>query len=49
MTRTVFDTPGAKVRLNQISAEPPKGMTRDKAEKRFAELGKELFDLQDAM
>lgn len=49
MTETVFDTPGAKVRLNQISAEPPKGMTRDKAEKRFAELGKELFDLQDAM
>lgn len=49
MTKTVFDTPGAKVRLNQISAEPPKGMTRDKAEKRFAELGKELFDLQDAM
>lgn len=49
MTKTVFDTPGAKVRLNQISAEPPKGMNRDKAEKRFAELGKELFDLQDAM
>lgn len=49
MTETVFDTPGAKVRLKQISAEPPKGMTRDKAETRFAELGKELFDLQDAM
>ena len=49
MSKTVFDTPGAKLRLNRISAEPPKGMTRDKAERRFAELGKELFDLQDAM
>ena len=49
MSKTVFDTPGAKLRLNRISAEPPKGMTRDKAETRFAELGKELFDLQDAM
>jgi PPK2 family polyphosphate:nucleotide phosphotransferase len=44
-----FDKPGEKVRLDDISAEPPKGMTRKKAEKRFAELGKELFELQDAM
>ncbi len=45
----VFDRPGCKVRLGRISADPPKGMTREKAEKRFAILGQELFDLQDAM
>ena len=45
----VFDRQGAKVRLDGISAEPPKGMTREKAEERFATLGQELFDLQDAM
>jgi len=49
MTATVFTKPGRKVRLDDISAEPPKGMTREKAEKRFATLGQELFDLQDAM
>lgn len=49
MGGTLFDKPGGKVRLARISAEPPKGMTREKAEKRFASLGKELFDLQDAM
>ena len=49
MTKTVFDEPGKKVRLDDIPAEPPKGMTREKAEKRFASLGQELFDLQDAM
>ena len=49
MTVNVFDKPGTKVRLGDISAEPPKGMTREKAEKRFASLGQELFDLQDAM
>ena len=47
MSKTVFDEPGERVRLNDISAEPPKGVTRDKVEKRFAALGKELFDLQD--
>jgi PPK2 family polyphosphate:nucleotide phosphotransferase len=46
---TVFDQPGRKVRLDDLSAEPPKGMTREKAEKRFVALGQELFDLQDAM
>jgi PPK2 family polyphosphate:nucleotide phosphotransferase len=45
----VFDKPGRKVRLDDISADPPKGMTREKAEKRFASLGQEFFDLQDAM
>ena len=46
---TVFDEPGSKVRLDKLSADPPKGMTREKAEKRFVSLEKELFDLQDAM
>jgi len=49
MPDNVFDKPGGKVRLDAISAEPPKGMTRAKAGKRFASLGRELFDLQDAM
>ncbi len=49
MAATVYDKPGRRVRLDAISAEPPKGMTRKKAEKRFATLGRELFDLQDAM
>jgi len=49
MAAKVFDRQGAKVRLDKVSAEPPKGMTREKAEARFAELGRELFDLQDAL
>jgi PPK2 family polyphosphate:nucleotide phosphotransferase len=49
MRTTVFDRPGAKVRLGHISEEPPKGMTREKAEGRFEELGRELFELQDQM
>ena len=49
MAKTVFEAPGEKVRLDALSAEPPKGMTREKAEKRLVSLGQELFDLQDAM
>ena len=49
MPRTFFDRPGGKLRLDDISAEPPKGMTREKAEPRLAELGEELFALQDEM
>ena len=49
MSKTVFDKPGSKVRLDELSAAPPKGLTREKAEKRFALLGKQLFDLQDGM
>ena len=49
MAGTVFEKKGKRVRLKDISAEPPKGMTRAKAEERFKELGKELFDLQDRM
>jgi PPK2 family polyphosphate:nucleotide phosphotransferase len=40
---------GEKVRLDKISPEPPKGITKEKAQRRFAELGEELFELQDAM
>jgi len=49
MMRNVFDKPGARVRLNDISADPPKGMTRAKADKRLEALGEELFELQDSM
>jgi PPK2 family polyphosphate:nucleotide phosphotransferase len=49
MPGTVFDKRGKRVRLGEISAEPPKGMTRAKAEERLAELGKELFELQDRL
>jgi PPK2 family polyphosphate:nucleotide phosphotransferase len=46
---SVFDRPGGKVRLDELPAEPPKGMTREKAEPRLAALGEELFELQDQM
>ncbi|MBY0270069.1 MAG: polyphosphate kinase 2 family protein [Burkholderiales bacterium] len=49
MSKTVFITPGEKIRLTDISAEPPKGMTKEKANRRFATLGKQMFELQDAM
>src|SRR5687768_15294331 len=39
----------AQINLDKISADPPAGMTKDKAAKRFEELGEELFDLQEAM
>jgi PPK2 family polyphosphate:nucleotide phosphotransferase len=49
VSKTFFNEPGRKVRLDDLPAEPPKGMTRAKAELRFASLGKALFDLQDAL
>src|SRR5690348_3244586 len=49
MSRTTLDKPAGKFRLDDISAEPPKDMTRDKREARFESLGQELFDLQAAM
>jgi len=48
-SKNVFDKPGTKVRLDDISAEPPGDVTPEKAEKRFESLGDELFDLQDMM
>ena len=49
MQSNVFDKPGARVRLRDISADPPKGMTKAKAAERLVELARELFLLQDAM
>jgi PPK2 family polyphosphate:nucleotide phosphotransferase len=45
----VFTERGAKVRLERISADPPKGQSKDAARKRFAALSDELFDLQDQL
>ena len=45
----VFDKAGRKVGLDAIPAEPPRGMTKEKARERFAALGAEMFALQDAM
>jgi len=44
-----FTAPGRKVRLDEIPAEPPKGMTKEAAQARLAALGVELSALQDAM
>jgi PPK2 family polyphosphate:nucleotide phosphotransferase len=45
----VFTERSGKIRLDRISADPPKGVTKEKARARFAKLGEELFDLQDEM
>jgi len=44
-----FAKPGDKVRLDALPADPPKGMTKEKAQARLAELGEEMFELQEAM
>ena len=49
MPGNVYDKAGRKISLDDISADPPKGMTKERAQKRFAELGDEIFGLQDAM
>ena len=49
MPANAVDKPGRKVRLVEISADPPKWTTREKPEKRFVTLGKELFEPQKAM
>ena len=46
---SVFDKPGAKVRLDRIDADPPKGMTKEEGGERLARAGEELFELQDEM
>lgn len=43
------DRQGAKVRLERISAAPPKKADRDQAKAEFDALGEELFDLQDLL
>jgi PPK2 family polyphosphate:nucleotide phosphotransferase len=49
MPNLVFDRPGRKVRLDGISAKPPKGLTKEDAAERLAAVGEEIFELQDAM
>ena len=46
---SVFDEPGAKVRLDSISTDPPPKMTKAKAKERFESLNEELFELQDLL
>ena len=49
MAQTVFSRHGEKVRLDKIPTDPPAGITKQTARRRFAVLGTELFELQDAM
>ncbi len=49
MDVTLFDKPGAKVRLAACSEKPPKGLTNEAAREEFDRLGQELFDLQDLL
>jgi len=44
-----FDKPGARVRLDKLSAEPPAGMAEARAQKRFAALSREIFAAQESM
>ena len=44
---TTIADPDTKVHLDEISSEPPEGVTRELAEQRLAELGAELAELQD--
>lgn len=46
---TTIDERDTKIRLDDISTEPEKGVTREDAEARFGELSAELFELQDLM
>jgi PPK2 family polyphosphate:nucleotide phosphotransferase len=45
----LFTERGAKARLERISPDPPKGLSKEAARERFAALAEELFDLQDQM
>ena len=45
----VYRKPGHGVRLADIDAEPPRGITREAAKARLDKLGDELFHLQDAL
>jgi PPK2 family polyphosphate:nucleotide phosphotransferase len=45
----VFDKAGAKVRLDEIDTAPPKKLDKEEARRRFEELDRELFDLQDLL
>ncbi len=45
----VFDSPGAKVRLDKISTRPPNKIQKPEGQALFQELNDELFALQDLM
>ena len=45
----IYTQRGDKVRLDKISTEPPKGVTKQSVQKRFDALGAELFALQDSL
>jgi len=45
----VFDSPGAKVRLDEISTRPPGKIQKADAQARFQDVNDELFALQDLM
>ena len=45
----VFDSPGAKVRLDKIATRPPAKIDKAAAKTRFEELNDELFALQDLL
>jgi PPK2 family polyphosphate:nucleotide phosphotransferase len=49
MTATIFDEPGRKVRLADISPDPPSKTSKEEANTRFEELNSELFELQELM
>lgn len=49
MNIPIFDEPNQKVNLSDLPTEPPKGLTRQEAEERMADLGEELFALQDLL
>jgi len=49
MAKTEFTRRGDRVRLEDIPTGPPKGMTKEKAQRRFEALGRELFELQDSL
>jgi PPK2 family polyphosphate:nucleotide phosphotransferase len=49
MNVTRFDKKNSDVKLNKLSTEPPKGISREEAEARLHKLGEEIFDLQDLL
>jgi PPK2 family polyphosphate:nucleotide phosphotransferase len=49
MNIITFDKQGEKVDLEKIPTEPPKGTSREEAERELEALGKELFELQDLL
>jgi PPK2 family polyphosphate:nucleotide phosphotransferase len=48
-TPYAFRKHGARIRLKDIPADPPKGLDGDEARTRLEKLGTELFDLQDSL